>query len=62
MSQIPLRERISCSVPEALELTGLGRTKFYELVDSSAVRTKTVGRRRLVLVSSLIAFLESDDS
>ena len=48
-AQIRVRDQISCSVSEALELSTLGRTKFYELVDQGLIRTKKVGRRRLVL-------------
>ncbi|WP_410052172.1 helix-turn-helix domain-containing protein [Bradyrhizobium sp. SZCCHNS30571] len=38
---------------EASEVTGLGRTKLYELIATGHLITTTVGRRRLVLVSSL---------
>jgi excisionase family DNA binding protein len=55
---LPFAERLSCTVEEACEATGLGRTKFYELIGSGQVITTTVGRRRLVMVRSLLALLD----
>lgn len=54
---LPFAERLSCTVDEACEATGLGRTKLYELIGSGQVATVTVGSRRLVIVRSLIALL-----
>ena len=34
-------------------LGGIGRTKFYELVNQSKIKTITIGRRRLVAVNSI---------
>lgn len=39
------------------QATGLGRTKLYELIGHGHLDTTTVGRRRLVLVSSLRALI-----
>ncbi|MFI5023725.1 MAG: excisionase [Alphaproteobacteria bacterium] len=47
---------------EACEATGLGRTKFYELIGEGLVSTTTIGRRRLVLVRSLQTLLEEHDT
>ncbi|MCA1542710.1 hypothetical protein I6F18_22380 [Bradyrhizobium sp. NBAIM32] len=38
-------------------MTGLGRTKIYELIGDGRVTTTTVGRRRLVMVQSLLALV-----
>jgi len=54
LSPIPLRERPTCSVSEACQTIGIGKTKLYELIGSGQLRTTTIGRRRLVLVSSLL--------
>ena len=56
---IPFRERLSCTVDEACAVTGLGRTKLYELIGSGQVRTTTIGRRRLVLVRSLLDLVDT---
>lgn len=44
---------ITVSVKEAQSITGLGKTKLYELIENGTIRSKTVGRRRLVHVDSL---------
>lgn len=47
-------ERLTCSVAEASKAVGLSRSKLYELMGEGAVQFVTIGRRRLVSVSSLI--------
>jgi len=46
------------SVEQACAITGLGKTKIYELVGSRALKTRRLGRRRLVLRRDLQEFLE----
>ncbi|WP_080507302.1 helix-turn-helix domain-containing protein [Rhodopseudomonas palustris] len=55
---VPFAQRLSCTIAEACEVTGLGRTKLYELIGDGHLTTTTVGRRRLVLVRSLQSLLE----
>ncbi|MDE2183694.1 MAG: excisionase family DNA-binding protein [Alphaproteobacteria bacterium] len=55
---VPFRERISCTVAEACAATGLGRTKLYMLIDEGVLASVTVGRRRLIVVDSLLAILK----
>jgi excisionase family DNA binding protein len=50
-------QRLTCTVAQACEVTGLGRIKIYELIGSGRVTTTTVGRRRLVIVQSLLALV-----
>lgn len=57
---IPFSERPTCSVAEACSMVGLGRTKFYELIDDGTVETTKIGRRRLVRVPSLLQLLARD--
>ncbi len=45
--------RLMVTVEEAMRMISLKRTKFYQLVNSGTIKTKKVGSRRLVLVSSL---------
>ena len=59
---IPFVQRLTCTISEACEVTGLGRTKLYELIGTGHLTTTTVGRRRLVLVSSLQALLDMNPS
>jgi excisionase family DNA binding protein len=56
-AMLPFRERLTCTIAEACEATGLGRTKLYELIGQGCLETTTIGRRRLVLVRSLFALL-----
>ncbi len=44
---------LTVTVATALRLTGLGRTKLYELIAERRVETVKVGRRRLVSVASI---------
>lgn len=55
--RLPFAQRLTCTVAEACEVTGLGRTKLYELIGDGRVTTTTVGRRRLVIVQSLLALV-----
>jgi excisionase family DNA binding protein len=57
---IPFAERVTCTIADACEATGLGRTKLYELIGEGALHTTTIGRRRLVLVSSLLRLLRPE--
>lgn len=56
-NQIPFSERLTCSIAEACDATGLGRTTIYELIGQGLIVTTTVGRRRLIVVRSLRALL-----
>jgi excisionase family DNA binding protein len=59
---IPFAQRLSCTIAEACEVTGLWRTKLYELIGDGLLATTTVGRRRLVLVQSLLSLIEAKQS
>ena len=59
---VPFVQRLTCTISEACEMTGLGRTKLYELIGDGRLATTTVGRRRLVVVRSLLSLLESNTS
>jgi excisionase family DNA binding protein len=54
MSHIPFQERLWCSVLEASQVEGVGRTKIYELMASGGIHSKKEGKRRLISVQSLI--------
>lgn len=50
----PLTVRISMAV----KMTGIGRSKLYELIGAGEIETIKVGSSRLVMVSSLKEFIE----
>lgn len=52
-------DKMLLSIPEAVELTGLGRSKFLELVYGGRIRSVLVGRRRFILPDALRAFVAS---
>ena len=57
IDRMPFAQRLTCTVAEACEATGLGRTKIYELIGNGRVTTTTIGRRRLVIVQSLLSLV-----
>lgn len=59
---IPFAQRLTCTIDEACEATGLGRTKLYELIGAGRLATTTVGRRRLVIIRSLQALIDVNSS
>lgn len=48
-----LRERATCSVPEAGDLLGLSRSAAYRAVDEGQIPTIRLGRRLVVPVPEL---------
>jgi hypothetical protein len=52
MQDAPI-EPVTVTVPVALHISGLGRTKLYELIARKEIESVTVGTRRLVVVASL---------
>jgi excisionase family DNA binding protein len=57
VKEIPFMERPTCTIKEACTASGVGRTKFYELINGGELKITSVGRRRLVQVPSLLKFL-----
>ena len=56
--------RLALSPKEAAEAIGVGRTMVYDLLASGRLRSLRVGRRRIVTLEALQAFidgLENDD-
>lgn len=51
---IPFRDRLTCTVKEAMQATGIGKTRMFELLASGEVQSMMDGGRRLVRVRSLI--------
>jgi hypothetical protein len=58
---IPFRERHSCSVAEAVAYSGRGRTHLYDLMKAGEIRYVHNGRRRLILVRSLVDYFDNLD-
>ncbi len=56
--RIPFGQRPTCTIAEACDAVGLGRTKLYELIGRGHLDTITIGRRRLVHIPSLLKLLD----
>lgn len=54
----PAPDRL-CSIPEAAEALGIGRTLAYRELDAGRLRSVKVGRRRLVPASAVTAYTET---
>jgi len=52
-------EPISVRVPDAVRLTGLSRSRLYELLGSGDIEFVKVGASTLILVESLRQFIEA---
>ncbi len=52
-------QAILISIPEAARRLSCGRSLLYELMGAGSVRSVKLGKRRLVLVASLVAFAAS---
>jgi excisionase family DNA binding protein len=48
-----LQSPLAVSIPVAPNITGIGRTKFYELVNNGTIESVKIGRRRLINYASL---------
>lgn len=51
-------EKIAVPVVEGFAALGIGRTKGYELIEAGRLKTILIGRRRLILVSSIKELVE----
>ena len=52
-----MNEPFAVPVPEAARLIGLGRSKFYELLKAKEIPLIKLGRRSVVPVAALRAFV-----
>lgn len=52
-------EPFAVRIPEAVRLSGLSRSRLYELLASGDIQFAKVGSSTLVLVDSLRAFIET---
>ena len=51
--------KITCSIKEATELTGLGKTTIYSLLAQGKITSTHIGTKRLIHVDSLRRLLEA---
>jgi excisionase family DNA binding protein len=58
-SERDIGEPISVKIPEAVRLTGLSRSRIYELMKSGDIEFAKVGSSTLILIESLRGFIQS---
>lgn len=51
------QDRLAYSIAEVSQLTGIGRTTLYRLMDQGDLQTRKLGRRRLIPASELLRML-----
>lgn len=55
----PQPQRITVRIREACRMTGIGRSKFYELIQEGEIETIKVGAMTLIPVAGLEKFLDA---
>lgn len=45
--------KLAYTIPEAVEASGIGRTKLYEFIKLGTITPKKAGKRTLILVADL---------
>jgi excisionase family DNA binding protein len=58
-AMVPLAERLSLSPEEASALTGIGLTSIREAIRSGHLKAKKLGRRVMILMDDLKAWLKA---
>jgi hypothetical protein len=58
MTTTPFWQRFSLTIDETGEAGGWGRTTTYKLIGEGRLKTVSIGKRRLVLVPSLLQLLD----
>ncbi len=56
---IPFQERPACTIEVGAEATGLTITRLRQLIADGEIESVRAGRQRLIIVASLLGFLNS---
>ncbi|MBZ9654682.1 helix-turn-helix domain-containing protein [Phyllobacterium lublinensis] len=51
--------KLAVTIPEAVQISGIGRTVLYSIFKSGGLKPRKSGKRTLVLVDELEAYLKS---
>jgi excisionase family DNA binding protein len=60
LTAMKFSERVSCTVKEGVEGTGLSRSRIYEAIADGRLKSKMVNGRRLLIVESLLRFVSPE--
>jgi hypothetical protein len=58
MQKLPIAQRYGVTVDVASEFSGISRTRVYELLADGTVEGKVIRGRRIVIVASLLRFVD----
>jgi hypothetical protein len=53
-----IADRITATIPEFRRLSGIGRSRIYELLDAGEIESIYLGTRRLILIDSYRRLIE----
>jgi hypothetical protein len=51
-------DRITATIPEFRRISGIGRSRIYELLDAGELESIYIGARRLILIDSYRRLIE----
>lgn len=52
-------QKVAATINEATQITGLGRSSIYQLINDGKLTRRKYGNRTLILVEELEAFVKS---
>ena len=52
-------QKVAATINEATQITGLGRSSIYQLINDGKLTRRKYGNRTLILVDELEAFVKS---
>jgi predicted DNA-binding transcriptional regulator AlpA len=53
---------ITVTIPEFKRISGISRSRIYELLDAGEIKSVHIGVRRLIIIQSYIDFIERQRS
>jgi excisionase family DNA binding protein len=51
--------KLAVTIPEAVELSGIGRSSLYMLIKEKTITARKSGKRTLILIEDLESYLRS---
>ncbi len=54
-----MSDKLAVTIPEATRIIGVGRTTLYRLFEQGKLTPRKVGKRTLILMEELEAFIQS---
>jgi Helix-turn-helix domain len=51
--------KIAVTIPEAVAISGIGRTSLYAVFKAGGIKPRKAGKRTLVLVADLESYIQS---